>query len=137
MTDLSFTMMREANERRCCRWHGEDWISPEDPWTLADWANAMGGEGGEAQNAIKKIRRIDTSLWDKQLYPGDSETGSELAQLASTPARLVLIEKLADELADMILYADLLATKAGIDLGEAVRSKFNRVSHAQGFPERL
>lgn len=45
--------------------------------------------------------------------------------------------KLADELADVVLYADLLAQKAGIELAGAIRAKFNRVSEAQGFPERI
>ena len=35
------------------------------------------------------------------------------------------------------MYADLLAYQAGIDLEQAIRAKFNRVSEAQGFPERL
>jgi hypothetical protein len=37
----------------------------------------------------------------------------------------------------VFLYLDLLATKAGIDLPEAIVAKFNWTSAAQGFPERL
>jgi len=49
--------------------------------------------------------------------------------------RDVLRSELALEL--VILYADLLATKYGIDLSTAIVEKFNAVSELQGFPERL
>lgn len=132
---LTLDAIREANLSRTPRWHGPGWLTPEDPWSLADWANAMQGESGEAGNIVKKLRRIEAGMWDSQLYPGDST--AKLAMLPSQEAHLRLIEKLADEIADTILYADLLAAKAGIDLTAAVRRKFNRVSEAQGFPERL
>ena len=41
------------------------------------------------------------------------------------------------ELADTVAYADLLAQYYGIDLGRAVREKFNHVTERAGFPERL
>ena len=44
---------------------------------------------------------------------------------------------LGTRLADVVTYADLLATYYGIDLGSAVVAKFNAVSELQGFPERL
>jgi hypothetical protein len=31
---------------------------------LADWSNAMCGEAGEAANVVKKIRWIETGLWE-------------------------------------------------------------------------
>lgn len=71
-----------------------------DDWTLGDWGNAMAGECGEACNIIKKMRR-----------------GQDIP-----------VKKLADELADVVAYAALIASQVGIDLGEAVRSKFNEVS---------
>ncbi len=133
---LNFDRLRDVSGRRCERWHGPDWRDETDPWTLADWSNAMAGEAGEAANVVKKIRRIDAGLWDTQKYPGDGSTGG-LTTLPSEEAKAALIEKLGSELADVVLYADLVAQKAGIDLGAAIRTKFNRVSHAQGFPERL
>jgi len=71
-----------------------------DDWSLTDWATAMAGECGEACNLIKKIRR------------GES----------------IEISELGKELADIVIYADLLAARAGIDLGNFVASKFNEVS---------
>ena len=46
-------------------------------------------------------------------------------------------DQLTDEIADTALYLDLLAARAGIDLGAAIVRKFNRVSEKHGFPERL
>jgi hypothetical protein len=128
---LDFMDLRYANATRLRRWHGDD-----DDWTLADWSNAMCGEAGEAANIVKKIRRTDSALWAAQKYPGDS-VGPDLGALAADDARAILIGKLADGLADVICSADLLAHNAGIDLAAAVIAKFNRVSRAQDFPERL
>lgn len=133
MTSLDLAELRAANVSRVARWHGED-----DDWTLADWSNAMGGEAGEAANVVKKIRRTESRLWDKQKYPGDGASShAKLADLPAVEARAVLTEHLANELADVICYADLLAHFAGIDLAAAVIEKFNRVSEAQDFPERV
>ena len=113
---LSFEKLRRENVSRKVRWHGE-----ADEWSGADWGNAMAGECGEACNVIKKLRRHET------------HTGTTY----NTPPEDELIEQLAHEIADVVIYADLLADKYGIDLGRAVREKFNRVSEAQDFPERL
>lgn len=78
-------------------------------WTLGDWGNAMAGEVGEACNKIKKLRR-----------------GDDISHRA-----------IADELADVVLYADLLADKLGISLGAAVARKFNEVSRRVGSHIRL
>jgi len=64
----------------------------------------MNGEAGEAANLVKKIRRGDY-------------------------VDIAAVEK---ELADMICYADLLAYHLDIDLGKAVRQKFNEVSKRVG-----
>ena len=113
---LGFNALRVQNARRKVRWHGE-----ADEWTGSDWSNAMAGECGEACNIVKKLRRHET------------HTGTAY----NTPEVNALLPALAEEIADVVIYADLLAHKYGIDLGEAVRAKFNRVSEAQDFPERL
>jgi len=76
--------------------------SKDGPW----WGNAMAGECGEACNVVKKIDR-----------DGDSPE---------------LREKLSEELADVVTYADLLAARFGIDLGAAVIKKFNMVTDRRG-----
>lgn len=77
---------------------------PVEDWSPSDWAAALAGEVGEACNLITKRRR-------------------------GTP---VPVDEIADELADAIVYADLLCQRLGIDLGEAVRQKFNSVSRRIG-----
>lgn len=75
-------------------------IRPLDDWTPLEWGGALAGETGELCNFLKKMRR-----------------GSKIPK-----------KKLAHELADIITYADLVAATLDIDLGEAVREKFNIVS---------
>jgi len=116
MNGLDLDLLREVSARRRDRWHTPDTV----PWTGADWGNAMGGECGEAQNVVKKLRRIETG------------TGSQ-----NDPPREVLVYMLGDELADTIAYADLLADHYGIDLSDAIARKFNAISEREGFPERL
>lgn len=112
---LSFDTLRAANVARVRRWHADD-----DSWTVADWSNAMCGEAGETANVVKKIRRWETGL-----------VGSR------DPSIDVLRGQLADEIADTLIYLDLLAAHQGIDLAAAVVSKFDAVSEREGFPERL
>lgn len=69
-------------------------------WTASDWSNALAGEVGETCNLAKKML-----IGEK-----------------------IPLKDIADELADVVIYADLLANKLGIELGSAVRAKFNRVS---------
>jgi len=69
-------------------------------WSPTDWATAMAGECGEACNFIKKMRRGDK----------------------------VKTRDVAKELADLVIYVDLLAARLNISLGDIVKSKFNEVS---------
>jgi len=85
---LTFAELQATSVIRCLRWHGPD----TDPWSGADWSNAMGGECGEAQNVVKKLRRVET------------RTG---AQLQPPPEQLQAM--LGEELADVICYAVLVA----------------------------
>lgn len=115
-TTLTFDALRTANVARCARWHRPGTV----PWTGADWSNAMCGEAGETANVVKKLRR--------------AETGTASARDPEYPA---LVADLAGEIADTIIYLDLLADHYGIDLSAAVSAKFNAVSIREGFPERL
>ncbi len=116
---LTFQHVSETNLARCHRWHPR-FRQPDDDWSLADWSNAMCGEAGEVANVVKKLRRYECGL-KGELDPPEDE----------------LRAMLADELADVFCYLDLLASKAGVDLAAAVRRKFNAVSERHGFPERL
>lgn len=113
---LSFEELRRANVARC-----EQLFHPIDSWTATDWACALAGEAGEACDAVKKLRRLDDGL----NHEGDPATPEEC------------IELIAQELADTVLYADLLAARLGINLGEAIRDKFNILSERMGSDIKL
>jgi len=110
-TSLSFEELAIANRLRC-----EQIYHPVDDWSLTDWGCAAAGEMGEACNIIKKIRRrngkIDHNHRD-------------------------LLEELGKELADTVIYLDLIAQRAGLNLGDEVRKKFNEVSIVKGSVIRL
>lgn len=117
MENLSFKTLREANLARLPTFRnakGEFAHSQSDgsDWLLSQWSNAVLGELGEAANIIKKIERGDFSLDEARI-------------------------SLAKEFADVVAYLDILAHRAGIDLGEATRAKFNEVSVRVGSPIRI
>ena len=87
----------------------EEVFLPLDAWSPTDWACAMAGETGEACNLIKKLRRGEN----------------------------IKAREIGDELADIVIYADLLAARLGLDLGEAIRHKFNATSLARGSKHTL
>lgn len=116
MSNLTFDQLRAVNVPRCQKWHPPDSL----PWSLADWSNALCGEAGELANVIKKIRRQQTGAVNQ----GDPSI-TDLKAMALV------------ELADVVIYADLLADQLGGDLGQAIKAKFNKVSEKYGFPERL
>lgn len=118
MSDLTFAELSAGNRQRAERWHPG--FPEDDDWSGADWSNAMCGEAGEAANVVKKLRRIETG-----------KAGTPDSELWG------LQKSLAKELADIVIYADLLAAKYGINLGVSIVSKFNEVSERVGFPERL
>ena len=110
--------LRVLNRLRCSRWHDP----MTDDWTLGDWGNAFGGEAGELQNVVKKLRR--------------HESGASLTY--NTPERDALLAKFEEEVADVLLYLDLLCWKAGVSPNQVIRGlrdKFNLVSQAQGWDE--
>jgi len=80
-----------------------------DRWTPLEWAGAVAGEVGEAANLTKKMRR--------------GETVDPVA--------------IGAEIADAVMYLDLLAANLGLDLGAMVRRKFNIVSERRSSPIRL
>lgn len=116
MSALTFDELRSANVLRC-----EEVFHPVIDWSPTDWACAMAGECGEACNEVKKLRRLDGA---------DSDLDSE-------ERRAELRSKIGDELADLVIYADLLAARLGIDLAACVASKFNEVSIKRGSVVRL
>ncbi|CDP51964.1 hypothetical protein [Devosia sp. DBB001] len=85
MTHLTFAELRRVNVARCI----EGWKHPLDSWTIPDWLVAIGGEVGEALNIVKKLNR------ERDGIIGNQKVASEL------------LDDLADELADVVIYCDL------------------------------
>lgn len=109
MNKLSFDDLRQANTARQIEWEGEVAFS------LEYLGNAMAGECGEACNVIKKIVRSRMGAVGRTATPKD----------------------LAEELADIVIYVDLIARKEEIDLGEAIKAKFNKTSKNYGLGVKL
>lgn len=97
-------ILRQVNEAREKEW------DPTDAITLVYRGNELAGEVGEACNIIKKLERERIGL-----------RGSR----ATT-------QQLAEELADVVICADLIAMQAGIDLSHAIKLKFNATSAKYG-----
>lgn len=106
---ISFAALRQANIERRNQQAGEHAFSHR--WTPIEWALAFIGEAGEVCNAVKK--------WNRRPNDTDPEVKQKVANIGK-------------ELADTIVYADLLAEELGIDLGAAVLHKFNEVSTRVG-----
>lgn len=114
---LTFARMSAINAERCLRWH-EGGI---EEWSISDWGVAFAGEAGEVCDAIKKLMRIRTGVENKSAIKTEDDA----------------MAAIGTELADTILYADLLARRCGINLEHYIKHKFNEVSKKYGFPERL
>jgi len=88
-------------------------------WSLSDWFMATLGELGEAANVGKKLNRVRDGI------PGNDEAPDELRS------------KLRRELADTLIYLDLLAQSEGIDLADALVETFDAKSEKIGYPQKL
>lgn len=109
MNDLSINVLVAT-----CFVRQKEW-DPNGVLSLSYRGNEMGGECGEAQNMIKKIERENLGL------PGSRATKAQLAE----------------ELADTVICAAVIAAMTGIDLAATIRDKFNKTSMDRGFETRL
>lgn len=115
---LTFSQLRNANLDRC-----ENGFKHElNSWSVSDWGVATAGEAGEMCNEIKKLRRHE----------------DKLTAFGNNPrTRLEAVARIAIELGDMILYADLLAASLGLTLEAAVIRAFNAKSKECGLEHTL
>jgi len=105
----------ERNRRRCES--AEGFRHPLNSWSGSDWMTAVVGEVGEAANIIKKLNRIR-----------DGVPGNEPHE-----TKEYLMGKLADELADSVIYLDLIAQSYGFDLETIRDAKFEKTSQKIGY----
>lgn len=106
---VEFSSLREANVARQKEWDAGNQIS------LSYRATELAGEVGEACNIVKKLERERLGI------RGSRDT----------------VEHLAEELADVLICADLIAMHEGIDLEAALVAKFNATSEKVGLTTRL
>jgi NTP pyrophosphatase (non-canonical NTP hydrolase) len=109
MSEISFSALRAANDARQQEWPGND--QADIPFRAIEVA----GEFGEVCEAVKKLLRAQRGI------KGSTAT----------------LEDVGDEMADAIISLDLLASRLGIDLGEAVARKFDRTSEKYGLKTRM
>jgi NTP pyrophosphatase (non-canonical NTP hydrolase) len=105
---MNYSTLRDANRARQIEWDKGSKID------LSYRGNELAGETGEACNIIKKLERERLGI-----------RGSRAT-----------IEQLAEELADVVICADLVAMELNIDLNQAVRRKFNATSEKVGLSTR-
>lgn len=101
---LSFATLRKANLERA---NTTEKYAVCKTWTLDQWFKAVVGELGEFANISKKVDRGDFTLEEAK-------------------------QSLAKEIADTLIYLDLMAHNLDIDLGSATIEKFNEVSQRVG-----
>jgi len=101
---LTFNTLRQANVLRASK---AEAYNECEKWGHAQWMQALVGEVGELANFLKKVDRGDFLIES-------------------------ISEDIANELADIQTYLDLLANHLNVDLGEATASKFNKVSKRIG-----
>lgn len=115
--NLTFSTLRDANMKRLPMFRdakGRKCHAKDDgsDWSPAQWLQAVTGELGEYANLRKKVERGDLTLDEAR-------------------------SMLADELADVVIYLDILAAQIGVDLSEAIVAKWNRTSEKVGAPIRI
>ena len=106
---LRFSQLHNASYRRAVEVFGHQ--EGLRDWSPAEWSNALAGEAGELCNMTKKLLR-------------DGPASIDMAELGK-------------EIADVVIYADLVATRMGFKLEDLVRQKFNEVSERRGSDIKL
>jgi len=119
LNPLTFAALRRANVARLPLFKDAlgkvVHVADGSDWSDAEWLEAVLGELGEYANLKKKIRRGD------------------LDNLPEESRRIML----AKELADVVVYLDILAFRLGIDLGKATADKWDEVSQRVGLDMRI
>jgi len=136
---LTFDTLRTVNVQRCT--DPSAFNHKLDSWSSAEWTNAMAGELGEVMEVVGLTALFffvaeggkACNIAKKMIRHRDGVAGNKGADLDME----ALKAKPASELADVLIYADLVAASQGIDLGEAVRATFNKKSEELGAKERL
>lgn len=110
----SLARLRAANLVRLPKFgHGN--IHSLGAWGPMQWGCAVAGEVGELCNVLKKYER----------------------QMPTDPDRDTLTADIGEEIADVVIYLDLLAAYFAMDMRRLIESKFNKTSKKHHLPDRL
>lgn len=106
---MHFRTLQEAMAIRLPQFKNKavEYANDGSDWSDAQWLQALVGELGEYANLKKKIERGD--------FPIDEKRAD-----------------LGKELADVVMYLVILASRLNIDLDSAIVNKFNEVSERIG-----
>jgi NTP pyrophosphatase (non-canonical NTP hydrolase) len=134
---IRFDDLRRANVERLPLFKDRQGNTAHDShdgsdWRPSDWLTAIVGEVGELAGELKKARRGDYGSDAKEAMRYGIVEG---VHPVHTP--IEVREKIMREMADIVIYLDLLAHQFNIDLGEAVATKFNEVSNRIGVDVEL
>lgn len=106
---MNLDELRDANQRRHVEWAKGDAVP------LSFRGLELGGETGELLNELKKLERIRLGL------AGGKDD----------------LQAIEEELADVMICVDLIAMDLGIELGPAIRAKFDKTSQKFGLSTRF
>lgn len=123
MNKLSFETFQIANRTRSKRFFAPAEV---DNWSPADTVVGMIGELGEACNVMKKLKRAELGMVNK------NKEGRQVDALTDEVRC-----KLMEEFGGAMLYFDQLAEHFGISWQEAIEYTYNSKSKELGFPERI
>lgn len=123
---MIFNALRAANVARQKEWDSHCDID------LTYRSNEMAGEVGEALERAVDLLLVGVAM-------GRAANIAKKIQRARFDIRgsRATKEQLAEELADIIICTDLIAMHEDIDLGNAVREKFNQTSEKVGLQTRI
>ncbi|QGH74853.1 hypothetical protein MAL1_00107 [Bacteriophage DSS3_MAL1] len=110
----SLTALKTANVVRQGQWPGENKVD-----TLFR-AVEFGGEAGELLDAVKKLHRANNAI--------AGNTGQTIGDLR---------QAVMEEMGDVLISLDMLATDLGIPLEDCVPMKFNKTSRKVGIPVEM
>lgn len=118
MADLTFANLRRANLAR----DAEKW-GAMGAWSPELWLTRMMTEVGELAEEISRSAEADLAEIPFALGGPAGEDGFKA--------------RVANELADVAMFLDLLAASLGVELGAAIVAKFNSKSAEWGVGVRL
>jgi hypothetical protein len=122
MLELSFEEFRKANLARKKQFFKD---AKTDNWSVADCFMAAIGELGETANALKKVRRAELGIHNK------NTEGRQIDSLDQARAQV------AGEIGGFMCYLDQLCDIIGLRLEDCIVGEFNKKSEELGFPERI